>query len=253
MRIDRDFDPAVGFVLRRDVRRTVLTFRVSRQPNGTLLRRTNIFQSFTHIANVGGRLQDWDYRLTFFNELASGDNLNLGYGRIFERLNQDFNFRNVRIATPGDYKSNSWSADFQSSAKRKFTGSANILWRDFYNGELFNWGGGFGFSPNAHLSFRVNYDRNEIDLPSGKLETDLFALHLNVVFNTHLFFNSLIQYNSETNELSTNLRLNFIHSPGSDLFVVFNESRGREGQDFFDGLPARNREVIVKFTRLLRI
>jgi hypothetical protein len=53
--------------------------------------------------------------------------------------------------------------------------------------------------------------------------------------------------------LSTNVRLNFIHSPGSDLFVVYNESRGREGDEFFDGLPTRNRELIVKFTRLLRL
>ncbi|MGH7454274.1 MAG: hypothetical protein ACRENG_23165, partial [bacterium] len=97
----------------------------------------------------------------------------------------------------------------------------------------------------------MDYDRNEVDLPEGKLDTDLFALRLNLAFSTRLFFNTLLQYNSETNELSSNLRLNFIHSPGSDLFIVYNESRGRFGEDFGDGLPARNREFIVKFTRLL--
>jgi hypothetical protein len=61
-----------------------------------------------------------------------------------------------------------------------------------------------------------------------------------------------MQYNSEENELSSNLRLNFIHRPGSDLFIVYNESRGRFGEDFGDGLPARNREFIVKFTHLLK-
>ncbi|MDZ7343700.1 MAG: hypothetical protein ONA90_04210, partial [candidate division KSB1 bacterium] len=104
-----------------------------------------------------------------------------------------------------------------------------------------------------HFSFRLTYDRNQVDLPEGKLDTDLFALRLNLTFSTRLFLNTLVQYNSETNELSTNLRLNFIHSPGSDLFIVYNESRGRFGEDFLDGLPARQREFIVKLTKLLRI
>ncbi len=250
--IDKNFDPAAGFVLRSDIRRTFATFRVSPQPNGRFLRRTDIRQSLTHIKKVGGRLQDWDYRLIFQNELASGDYLNINYGRIFERLEQPFPLSDTIKIPIGDYKNHSVSADFQSSAKRKFTGVANILWRDFYAGELFNWGGGLGYSPNPHLSFGLNYDRNEVDLPQGQLDTDLFALRLNLAFNTRLFFNTLLQYNSEKNELSSNLRLNFIHSPGSDLFIVYNESRGRFGEDFGDGLPARNREFIVKFTRLLK-
>jgi hypothetical protein len=250
--IDKNFDPAVGFVLRRDIRRTFLTFRASPQPNGRVLRRTDFRQSFAHITNVDGRLQDWEYRLLFQNELSSGDYLNLNYGRIFERLDLPFQFRPDIQVPIGDYQNHRVSADFQSSAKRKFTGGANILWREFYAGELFNWGGGLGYSPSPRLSFRVNYDRNEVDLAAGKLNTDLFAFRLNLTFNTRLFLNTLIQYNGETNELSANLRLNFIHSPGSDLFVVYNESRGRFGEDLGDGLPARNREFIVKFTRLLR-
>jgi hypothetical protein len=251
--IDQNFDPAVGFVLRRDIRRTFLTFRVSPQPNGRILRRTDIRQSFTHITNFDHRLQDWQYSLLFQNEFSSGEYLNIGYARIFERLDQPFRFRPDIQIPSGDYQSNQVSADFQSSAKRKITGVANILWRDFYTGALFNWGGGFGYSPNPHFSFRLNYDRNQVDLPEGKLDTDLFALRLNLTFSTRLFFNTLVQYNSETNELSTNLRLNFIHSPGSDLFIVYNESRGRFGEDFRDGLPARQREFIVKLTKLLRI
>ena len=37
----------------------------------------------------------------------------------------------------------------------------------------------------------------------------------------------LVQHNSLDRKLVTNLRLGFIHRPGSDLFVVFNEDRAR--------------------------
>lgn len=252
MAIDKGFEPGVGFVLRSDIRRSFATFRVSPQPNGSFLRRTNIFQNFTHLTNIDGRLQDWDYRLSIFNQLTNGDNLNFGYGRIFERLEQDFGFRSNLLITAGDYRSHLLQANYQSSAKRKFLVFGNTFWREFYSGELFNWGGGFGYSPNAHLALRWNYSRNQVDLPQGEWNTDLFEMRVNLAFNTKLFVNTLLQYNSETNELSTNLRLNFIHSPGSDLFIVYNESRGREGEEFSDGLPARNREVIMKFTKLFR-
>ncbi|NUO81084.1 carbohydrate binding family 9 domain-containing protein [candidate division KSB1 bacterium] len=257
MAIDKGFDPGVGFVLRSDIRRSFATFRVSPQPNGSFLRRSNIFQNVTHLTNIKGRVQDWDYRLTFFNELANGDNLNFGYGRIFERLeledpNALYPFREYLRIPQGDYYNHLLQINYQSSAKRKLTVFGNAYWREFYDGELRNFGGGFGFRPNAHWSFGLNYDRNQVDLPQGELNTDLFELRGNFAFNTRLFLDALLQYNSETNELSTNLRLNFIHTPGSDLFFVYNESRGREGEDFSDGLPARNREAILKFTRLLR-
>jgi hypothetical protein len=253
MVIDENFEPATGFAIRNDIRRTFLAFRVSPQPNGKLLRRTDIRQGFAHIDNRDGRLQDWNYGVSFFNNLSSGDNLNLFYNRVFERLDQPFDFLGNLTILPGDYYSHAASMNFESSAKRKLTGFGTLGWREFYNGELFNWGGGLGYRPSAHLSFQFEYDRNQVDLPQGDLNTDRFALRLNCAFTTKLFLNTLFQYNSESNELSTNVRLNFIHSPGSDLFVVYNESRGREGEAFSDGLPARNREVIVKFTRLLRL
>ncbi len=250
--IDKNFDPAAGFVLRNNIRRTFLTFRVSPQPNGKFIRRTDIRQIFSHIDNRAGRLQDWSYGLNIFNTLGSGDNINLVYNRIFERLDTNFFFRTGIEIPAGDYYNNLFIVNFGSSAKRKLTGFGNVTWREFYDGDLFSWGTGVGYSPNPHFSFGFDYDRNEIDLPQGNLNTDLFAFRVNWAFSTRLFLNTLFQYNSESNELSTNLRLNFIHSPGSDLFIVYNESRGREGEDFSDGLPSRNREVILKFTRLLR-
>jgi hypothetical protein len=253
VQIDENFDPAVGFVLRRGIRRTWLTFRVSPQPNGRLLRRTDIRQTFQHITTREGRLQDWNYGFVFMNELSSGDAIDIGYTHSFERLDQRFDFRSEIQIPIGDYHSNEFNASFFSSAKRRITGLANVVWREFYSGDLLNWGGAFGFAPNRHVSLSATFDRNEIDLSQGRLSTNLFGLRFNVAFSTDLFLNSFIQYNSETNEFSTNMRLNFIHTPGSDLFVVFNESRGREGERFFDGLPARNRELIVKFTRLFRI
>ncbi len=58
---------------------------------------------------------------------------------------------------------------------------------------------------------------------------------------------AFLQYNRSADELVTNLRVNFIHAPLSDVFLVFTERR-----DLADGVRDRiiDRVLTVKFTRL---
>ena len=60
-----------------------------------------------------------------------------------------------------------------------------------------------------------------------------------------MFLNAFVQYNSQSREVVSNVRFDFIHHPLSDLFVVYNETRPTGG-----GGPVR-RAVIVKVTQLL--
>jgi len=108
--------------------------------------------------------------------------------------------------------------------------------------------GDLTLNPNANLSVNVRYSRNWVDVPDGSFTADLAALRLSYAFSVRLFANALLQYNNFDNSVSANVRLNFIHRPGSDLFVVFNEQRGTD-----DGLwDLDNRGAVVKVTYLKR-
>jgi hypothetical protein len=61
---------------------------------------------------------------------------------------------------------------------------------------------------------------------------------------------ALVQHNSSTNALSTNLRFRWEYQPGSELFVVFFEGRSTESPRGFD--PLQNRGFIVKVNRMFR-
>jgi hypothetical protein len=67
-------------------------------------------------------------------------------------------------------------------------------------------------------------------------------------FSTRLFARAYVQYNSLDDKWITNLRVNFIHRPGSDIFVVFNDDQGEEDA------PGRlvSRGFAVKGTWLIR-
>ncbi len=64
-----------------------------------------------------------------------------------------------------------------------------------------------------------------------------------------MFFSGLVQYNSSSESLSSNLRLRWEYQPGSELFVVYSEGRDTEVRSF-PGLE--NRAFVVKFNRLFR-
>ncbi len=101
-------------------------------------------------------------------------------------------------------------------------------------------------------ALEVGFLYNDVDLPQGSFTVDISSLRASYSFSTKLSTNVLLQHNSLDNEISANVRLNFIHRPGSDFFVAFTENRGSndrlwEVQD--RGLvtkvtyPARSRRV----------
>jgi hypothetical protein len=60
-----------------------------------------------------------------------------------------------------------------------------------------------------------------------------------------VFLNALLQYNTDARQWSSNVRLNIIHRPLSDLFLVYNERHdSRSGE-------VLNRALIAKMTYLI--
>ena len=84
---------------------------------------------------------------------------------------------------------------------------------------------------------------------NGTFTADISSVRASYSFSTKLTTNVLLQYNSLDRDFSTNVRLNFIHRPGSDLFIVFTENRGDERRVW----NLQNRGVVMKITYLARL
>jgi hypothetical protein len=87
-----------------------------------------------------------------------------------------------------------------------------------------------------------------VDLPAGSFVADITTLRATWSLSTRLTTNALVQYNSLSEDLITNVRFNFIHRPGSDLYLVFTEARGVEG----DRWALADRGLVLKLTYLAR-
>jgi len=98
---------------------------------------------------------------------------------------------------------------------------------------------------NENFNAAVNVQLNDISLSTGSFVSKLVTTRVNYNFNTKVFFNALIQYNSDTRQWTSNLRFNLIHRPLSDVFLVYNERR-----DERSGILL-SRAVIAKMTYLM--
>jgi hypothetical protein len=64
-----------------------------------------------------------------------------------------------------------------------------------------------------------------------------------------MFAAALVQFQSRTRTVGTNVRLRWEYKPGSELFVVYSDGRS----SVMPGFPALdNRSIVVKATRLFR-
>ena len=64
-----------------------------------------------------------------------------------------------------------------------------------------------------------------------------------------IFVSGLVQYNSGSDAMSTNVRLRWEYQPGSELFLVYNDGRDTTGPRF---ATLRNRAIVFKINKLFR-
>ena len=90
---------------------------------------------------------------------------------------------------------------------------------------------------------------NRITLPQGAFTAKLISSRVTYTFTPRMFFGGLVQYNSGSDELSSNLRFRWEYQPGSELFVVYTDQRDTAMRS----VPIlENRAFIVKINRLFR-
>jgi hypothetical protein len=116
---------------------------------------------------------------------------------------------------------------------------------EFYDGDRRNYTVGGTFRMNEHVNVSLSDQINDIELGSGAYVTHLVTGRINYYFSTTVFVNALMQYNTDTQRWSSNARLDIVHRPLSDIYLVYNESHDSRSGALI------SRAIIAKMTYLL--
>jgi hypothetical protein len=246
--IDPDATAEMGFVPRTDISRSDLFGRVTLRPARLGLRKIDLFAGGQYISRVTGEKQDWGVGPFLMAEWESGEGLGGFYNHGFTRLDEGFDLSDRLPVPPGDYDVRAAGFFANSSSNRPLSASAQGQWLEVFGGRIRSLGGVVSLRTGSHLALSLGYTRNRAEMPSGSLDADLGTLRLAWAFSTRLVVNAFVQYNRVERQVLANLRLGFIHHPGSDLYLVVNEERG--GDDSLWRFARRG--LAVKLTYLAR-
>ncbi len=221
--LGENFRPGVGFVRRPNSREHSGELRFSPRPSLSWIRQFHFKLPVRYISTQQDFLETRERGIEFTTALESGDSVSFSLVNSLESIDEPFAIRPEVVIPPGSYNFSRFEARFSSFRRRYTVLNLRLGTGGFWNGQRDVITVGANYRINTNIGLSGDYEVNWIDLPSGSFTTHLFASRIQVAFRKELVLMSLFQYNSETKDLSANIRFNWIPKPGSDFFIVYNE------------------------------
>ncbi len=241
--IDDGFDPEVGFVRRDGFRSGSGSLRRSIRPGAWGVRRVS-FRLFGSVYDslVKRATESSDVSLNTEFELETGDQIEVRFGRSFERLFEPFELDEELIFPAGDYDFAEWSVSYEADESRRWGVEADLSGGGFYDGDRLQAEGELWYVFNRHLRTGGSVARYEIDSPHGQVDWTLGGLRVDYTFSSFVSASAFVQYDSSSSLTILNLRLRWILPNDSDLFLVYDETELDPG-----GRPMqRDRQLALK-------
>jgi hypothetical protein len=248
--IDEEAEASAGFITRTDFRRTEFYAGPTWRPSVLGLRQVQLFAGGSYATTVSdNRLQDWGVGFFLAPLWESSDNVGVFVNVGETVVDEEFDLTDDVIVPPGRSRADQvgWFAGTSSARPVRF--GSNGLISSFHDGSLISVSTTMTATFSPKFSVTPGFTRNVVDVPAGAFTADITSFRASYSFSTKLSTNALIQYNALDSDFSTNVRFNYIHRPGSDLFIVFTENRG--GEDFV-WRRLSDRGLVVKVTYLVR-
>tara|TARA_R110000868_G_scaffold378658_3_gene644176 strand:+ start:34071 stop:36281 length:2211 start_codon:yes stop_codon:yes gene_type:complete len=255
------YSPALGFVRRKDMREYYTQMGYTPKVNFDALpsiNRLNFSGLYDYIEGQDGNKQSTSLELETAIEFSRRDRISFEFDRQFERLEFPFSIRPDAVIPEGDYTFSTFDIYGETDSSRRLFGNALTRFGEFFNGNRTDISAGLGFRQSQHLTIETSINHSIIDLPitNGDFEATTASVSILGAFSKKLFTRTLIQYDNFSRDLRANIRVDWIHSPGSDLFLVYNTAHHlvEKNEDVFDprrDLVMRNQVAIVKLTYLI--
>ncbi|MBI4464100.1 MAG: carbohydrate binding family 9 domain-containing protein [Acidobacteria bacterium] len=249
LRVDKDFQPALGFFRRTDIQRQLGKLRRSWRLNRPWARKVSLSGQLTYLTNRQGDLDTRQWALVATNEFDSGDIVRVQWERNFERLRLGeppfvlYPGKNI-VVSPGDYSFQRWLVGYEGFEGRAWRVQALLHGGEFYGGDrtAFTFSGTWRTSP--HLVLGGDYEYNNVSVPQGDFATHLWRARVNVPVTARANVDALVQWNGLTEERNTQLRFHLLYARDSNFFVVFTDQK----RNLLGGKAERDWAIQLKLT-----
>ena len=256
--LQENFNPEVGFVPRLGIRTSKFHGEWNPRPDRFNIRMFDPMWNITYTTDQHNRLLTRRIHNMIGTYFEDGSSVMFYFNDHFEQLDIPFPIRNTGVTVPaGTYRFGEWVFSYQSDPSRRLYTRTRYSPQTFFDGTRTDIQATVGLRATSRVSAETIFNRSDVDLPWGNFVADLASLRLDLTLSPTVTLRSLSQYNSLTGELSNSIRFNWIYSPGSDIYIAYDEMRL---DDLFYLNPhvrrspwgdVRNRQIAIKMTYLL--
>ena len=244
-----DFNPEVGFVRRTGFRKYDFGLRNTSRPSGVLkVQELTPHMSFTRFWNFEGIMETSFLHLHFPVEFEDSTSVDLSVDVRSEEVFRQFTVSGLPIPA-GRYDFNELTYSYNSNRSAPFSVGLRATTAGFFGGDIVTVRPSLNARYGETLNVRLSYSRNDIDLPTGSVVTNLTSVRAAYNFSPRLFAQTLLQHNDSANLWSVNFRFGWLQDANTGLFFVYNETDGLGGI-----VPSfAGRSVIVKYSHLFDV
>ena len=244
-----NFNPEVGFLPRPGITMYKAHLERNPRPNWGGIRVLSPMINYTHYNDQTGRKVTSRWHFMNGTRFDNGAFFNVMYNLHFDRLDDVFRVGGVDIPA-GGYTFGELNVSFTSNPARRAYYNLSYSPQDYYDGTRTDRSVTLGVRVTDRLSTEGRYSRNDVDLMNGSFDVDLASLRVDFAVSPTMTLRSITQYNSQSEQLGTSVRFRWTYSPGSDLYVTYDEIQ-RDPTDPTGLTEFRDRRLIVKATYLL--
>lgn len=253
MQVSDAFNPEVGFLQRSGFRKSrFMIFNTTRPKDFLGLLETRPHISYEGYWDFDGFQESGKWHIDTHWEWKNGYEFHTGVNLTKEGIHPivDVEEDSVEIQDvfipPGTYDHAEIALVGITNRGAWISFSMRATIGGYFGGDRISLSPSIRFRIGENFNTQLSLRHNNIDLPNGSFVTNLLTARISYSFTPRIFLQGLIQYNDSADIWSSNLRLGWLQSANTGLFVVYNDVREHENRKW----GTRSRSLIVKYSQL---
>lgn len=241
------FNPAMGFVQRRNSRKMHVASRRAFPMNGKWgLREWQPRGNYTAYWDFDGYKESGYLQLENYLVWQNGANFSTALNVAEEGVRYPFYIVGEEVLV-GEYESTELNIAVNSPFDRRWGIGGAFSIGGFYQGDRTGLGLWSNYTFNEHLNMSLGYNLSEVDFPnlSEPFDYSLTSFGFRVAFTPRFTLAGQLQYNDADDILSANLRFAWLRTASTGFYLVYSEvDDGR----FTDS--SRRRSIVLKYSHM---
>jgi Domain of unknown function (DUF5916) len=237
------FNPEVGFLLRSAYRKPEASVYKQFRMNGKFgLLEVRPHATYRSYWNFSGVLETSYLHIDNHWVWINGLEIHTGINFTTEGVTTPFEISDGIIVPVGRYDhQEAQIVLITNPSKPVYISTRSILGGSFGGARYLNTGT-LGVRLGDKFNSEYTLGINDVRLPEGDFVASIFGARITYSFTPRLNIQSFVQYNSEPDLWSLNLRFNLLEQANTGLFVVYN--------DIYRAGVASNRSLTIKYTHV---